>query len=88
MEGIKKNLTHDLKERCEDVCVTLLQRFEADRDGFLRRLMTQDECREHYFQSETKRANKEWRHSSSPNPKKFRTTPSAGKLISSGIVKV
>jgi len=32
-------------------------------------------------QLETKKASKEWRHTSSPKPKKFRTQPSAGKVI-------
>jgi histone-lysine N-methyltransferase SETMAR len=49
--------------------------------GFLHRIVTGDECRVHYFQPETMRASKEWRHSSSPKPKKFRTTRSAGKLM-------
>jgi hypothetical protein len=34
-----------------------------------------------YHQPETKRASKEWRHSSSPKVKKFRAQPSAGKVM-------
>ena len=43
--------------------------------------MTGDESWVHYFQPETKRASKEWHHSTSPKPKKFRTQPSAGKVM-------
>jgi hypothetical protein len=49
--------------------------------GFLHCIVTGDKCWVHYFQPETKRASKEWRHSSLPKPKKFCTTRSAGKLM-------
>jgi hypothetical protein len=39
-----------------------------------------DESLVHY-QPETKRASKEWQHSTSPKPKKFRAAQSAGKLM-------
>ncbi|XP_023713882.1 histone-lysine N-methyltransferase SETMAR-like, partial [Cryptotermes secundus] len=45
------------------------------------RIVTGDETWVHYHQPETKRTSKEWRHSLSPKPKKFRTQPSAGKII-------
>jgi histone-lysine N-methyltransferase SETMAR len=35
----------------------------------------------HHFQPETKKASKEWRHSTSPKPKKFCTQASAGKVM-------
>jgi len=38
----------------------------------LGRIVTVDETWVHYHQSETKKASKEWRHTSSPKPKKFR----------------
>ena len=40
--------------------------FEAEGDGFLGRTVTGDETRVHYQQPETKKASKEWRHTSSP----------------------
>jgi histone-lysine N-methyltransferase SETMAR len=40
-----------------------------------------DETWVHYQQLETKKASKEWRHTSSPKPKKFHTQPSAGKIM-------
>ena len=73
-------MSRQLRVRCVDACEELLQRFEREGDGFLARIVTGDETWVHFRQPEMKRASKEWRHSSSPKPKKFRTEPSAGKL--------
>ena len=77
---VPRQLTAELKERRVDTCQELLKRFEAEGDGFLGRIVTGDETWVSYHQPETKKASKEWRHTSSPKPKKFRTQPSAGKL--------
>jgi len=58
-----------------------LKHFEAEGDGFLGRNVTGDETWIHYHQLETKKASKEWRLTSSPKPKKFRTQPSVGKVM-------
>jgi len=73
-------LTAEFKERRVDACQELLKCFEAE-GGFLGRIVTGDETWVHYYQPETKKASKEWRHTSSPNRKKFRTQPSAGKVM-------
>jgi histone-lysine N-methyltransferase SETMAR len=54
---------------------------EAESDRFLGRIVTGDETWVHYHQPETKKASKEWRHSSSPKLKKFHTQPSVGKVM-------
>jgi len=72
----------ELKERRVNACQELLKRFEAEGDGFfLGRIVTGEETWVHYYQPETKKASKVWRHTSSPKPKKFRTQPSAGKVM-------
>ena len=78
---VPRQLTAELKERRVDACQELLKRFVAESDGFLGRTVTGDETWVHYHQPETKNVSKEWRHTSSPNPKKFRTQPSAGKVM-------
>ena len=78
---VPRQLTTELKERGVDVCQEILTRFEAEGDGFLGRTVIGDETWVHYHQLETKKANKEWRHTSLPKPKKFRTQPSAGKVM-------
>ena len=60
-----------------------MKHFEAEGDDFLGRTVTGDETWVHYHQLETKKASKEWRHTSSPKTKKFRTQPSAGKVMMS-----
>jgi len=78
---VPRQLTAELKERRVDACQELLKRFEVKRDGFLGRIVTGDETWVHYHQPETKKASKERRYTSSPKPKKFRTQPSAGKVM-------
>jgi len=65
-----RQLTAELKERRFDACQELLKCFESEGDGFLGRTVTGDETWVHYYQSETKKASEEWRHTSSPKPKK------------------
>jgi len=74
-------LTVELKERRVDACQEILKHSEAEGDGFLGRIVTGDETWVHYHQLETKKVSKEWCHTSSPKPKKFRTEPSAGKVM-------
>jgi len=76
---VPHQLTAELKERCVDACQELLKCFEAG-DGFLGRIVTGDETWVHYHQLKTKKASKEWRHTSSPKLK-FRTQPPAGKVM-------
>ena len=76
-----RQLTAELKEQRVDSSQELLKRFEAEGDGFLGRIVTGDETWVHCHQPETKKASKEWSHTSSPKPKKFRTQPSAGKVM-------
>lgn len=78
---VPRQLTPELRERRVDACEELLRRFERESDGFLARIFTGDETWVHFHQPETKRASKEWRHSSSPKPEKFRTEPSTGKVM-------
>jgi len=78
---VPRQLTVELKERRANACQELLKRFEAEGDGFLGTLVTRDETWVHYHQPETKKANKEWRHTSAPKPKKIRIQSSAGKVI-------
>lgn len=59
----------------------LVWRSEAEEVVFLRSLITGEERWVRYFQPETKRDSKEWRHSSPPTSKKFRTHLLVGKLM-------
>ena len=74
-------LTAELKERRVDACQELLKRFEAEGNGVLGRIVTGDETWVHHHQPETKKASKEWCHTPSPKPKRFRTQPPAGNVM-------
>jgi len=78
---VPRHLAAELKERRVDACHELLKCFEAEGDGSLGRIVMGDETWVHYHQPETNKAREEWRNTSSPKPKKFRTQPSAGKVI-------
>ena len=79
--GYSEDNTPKLKEQQVDTCEELVRHYETESDDFLQRLVTGVESWVHYFQPETKRASKEWCHSTSPKPKKFRTQPSTGKVM-------
>ena len=50
-------------------------------EAFLSRIVIGDETWTHHYEPETKRQSMEWHHPQSPRKKKFKTTPSAGKLV-------
>jgi hypothetical protein len=74
------HLTAELKEHV-DAHQELLKHVEAECDRFLGRIVMGDETWIHYHQPETKKASKEWRHTSSPKPKEFRRQLSVGKVM-------
>jgi len=81
VKRLPRQLTAELKEWHVDACQNHLKRFEAEGDGLLGRIVKGDETWVHYHQPETKKASKEWHHTSSPKPKKFCAQPSAGKVM-------
>ena len=60
-----------------------LARFEAGSDRFVERFFTQDECWVHHFEPESKWQSMQWKHSTSPAPKKAKVVSSAGKVMAS-----
>ena len=67
-------------EKMAYVCSTLLKRFRS-KDDFLLRLVTVDETWVHYYEPENKAQSRQWVGPGSPRPKKFKTQPSAGKVV-------
>jgi len=59
----------------------ILENCRRTTAGFLARLVTMDETWKHLCDPQTKEQSKEWRHSGSPHPKKFRTQKSASKVF-------
>ncbi|KAL4126639.1 hypothetical protein QTP88_010851 [Uroleucon formosanum] len=58
-----------------------LERYELDGDNFLKSIVTGDETWVAHYTPETKRQSEQWRHTTSPSTKKFKTTISAKKIM-------
>ena len=63
------------------VCSALLKRFRSKEDDFLSRLVTVEDTWVHYYKPENKAQSRQWVGPGSPRPKKFKTQPSAGKVV-------
>jgi len=62
------------------VCSALLKCLRS-KDFFLLRLVTVDETLVHYYEPENKARSRQWVGPGSPWPKKLKTQPSAGKVM-------
>lgn len=69
------------KDHRKETSIEMLQLFQADPDDFFDRLITMDECWVYHYDPETKEQSKQWKHASSPPPKKARSQPSSGKVM-------
>ncbi len=78
---VPRQLTPNHMEQCMAVSREHLVRYHRDGNEFLYRIVTGDETWVHHFTPELKAASMEWKHPSSPVRKKFKTTPSAGKVL-------
>ena len=58
----------------------LVEAFRSKDDSHLR-LVTVDDTWVHYYEQENKAQSRQWIGPRSPRPKKFKTQPSAGKVI-------
>jgi histone-lysine N-methyltransferase SETMAR len=74
-------LTDAHKETQKTVCSELLAQYGNGGDDFLARIVTGDETWLHHFEPETKRQSMEWHPANSPKEKKFKSVPSAGKIM-------
>ncbi|KFM63570.1 Histone-lysine N-methyltransferase SETMAR, partial [Stegodyphus mimosarum] len=61
--------------------LTFLQRYHSDGQHFIDRIVTGDETWLHHFTPISKRATMEWKHAGSQMRKKFKVSPSAGKVM-------
>lgn len=78
---IPHQLTSDHKEARLDICQDLLEQYESEGEGFLRRIVTCDETWVHQFEPENKTQSMQWRHVKSPPPRKFKVVPSVKKVM-------
>ena len=76
---VPKSLREKQMATRASVCSALLKRFRS-KDDFLR-MVTVDEILVHYFETEYKAQSRQCLGPGSPRPKKFKTQPSAGKVM-------
>jgi len=74
-------LSNEMKAERVPTYRELLERFEKEGEGFLKKIITDDETWVHHYDPENKRQSMEYRHKESPQPKKFKTQASAGKVM-------
>ena len=78
---VPRQLTDPMMQRRVEVCKSLMRRYRREKDHFLDNIVTGDETWVHHYEPESKRASMEFRRQGSPPPRKFKTFPSAGKLM-------
>ena len=76
-----RHLTEEDNRNRQHICSSLLELYSREGDNFLNRIITGDETWVHHYEPETKRQSTQWKNTSSPSSKKFRSQPSAGKLM-------
>ena len=78
---VPRQLTDELKATRANICTDLLKRYASEGEAFMNSIVTGDESWAHHYEPETKRQSMQWHHLGSPSPKKFKVTPSAGKVM-------
>jgi len=78
---VPRQLTNELKRSRQEVCTELLERYKMEGDQFMNSIVTGDESWAHHYEPETKLQSMQWHHLGSPSPKKFKSFPSAGKVM-------
>jgi hypothetical protein len=74
-------LTADQRHERVQSCQELLDRYLAEGNNFLFRIITGDESFLHYSQPESKQSSKQWRRADSPPPTKLKQEKSADKVL-------
>ena len=77
---VPKSLCDEQMANRASVCRVLLEPFRS-KDDFLLRLVTVDETWVHYYEPENKAPSCQWVGPGSPRLKKFKTQPTAGKVM-------
>ncbi|GFR68138.1 histone-lysine N-methyltransferase SETMAR [Elysia marginata] len=74
-------LTYEIKMQRKTTCAQLLKHYEEEGEEFIQRIVTGDESWIHHCGLESKRQSMEYRHKSSPSPRKFKVVASARKVM-------
>ncbi|GFO48833.1 transposase [Plakobranchus ocellatus] len=61
-----------MKAQRKDMCTQLLERYNAEGEASVQRILTEDESWVHQYDPECKAQSMEYRHKTSPSPRKFK----------------
>lgn len=78
---VPRMLTEDHKRQRMEASREFLDRYAEEGEEFLNSIVTGDETWVSHFTPETKRQSLEWRHTTSPKPRKFKQVQSARKVM-------
>ena len=78
---VPRNLNMQDRQQKVESSQELLEVYNANPEDFHTRLVTGDETWLHRWDPDTKKESMQWKRPGSPPPKKFRTQPSAGKVM-------
>ncbi|GFR88109.1 transposase [Elysia marginata] len=91
---VSRMLTDEMKMQRKTTCAELLKHFEEEGEEFIQRIVTGDESWVPHYDLKSKGQSMEYRHKSSPSPRKFKVVASARKVMlavfwdSEGIVHI
>ena len=77
---VPKSISDEQMATRSSVCSALMKHFRS-KDEFLLHLVTVKETWVHYYEPENKAQSRQWVGPWSSSPKKFKTQPSAGKVM-------
>ena len=78
---VPRNLDMQDRQQRVESRQELLEVYNANPEDFHTRLVTRDETWLHHWDPDTKKEFMQWKRPGSPPPKKFRTQPSASKVM-------
>ena len=78
---VPRNLNMQGRQQRVESSQELLEMYNANPEDFHTRLVTGDETWLHHWDPDTKKESMQWKRPGSSPPKKFRTQPSAGKVM-------
>ena len=80
-QWVPRQLTLEIKTQRKEMCIHLLKRYNKEGEAFLEKVVTRDESWVHHFDQESKVQSMEYRHKTSPSPRKFKVIASARKVL-------
>ena len=78
---VPRNLNMQDRQQRVESSQELLEVYNANPEDFHTRLVTGDETWLHHWDPDSKKESMQWKHPGSSPPKKFRTQPSASKVM-------